>query len=119
MKKVFISAAIAAMLCLTGCSNGFYRAYTSNTNLNQTQVVLSQNNFRVVKVVETTVYFKNTTKFKKDQLEQSAYAALLKEANLQGSQALINVTLEEVVRNTAFSSKNSVRVTGLVIEFTK
>ncbi|MCQ2329536.1 MAG: hypothetical protein MJZ93_03145 [Paludibacteraceae bacterium] len=119
MKKILISAAIVATLCLTSCSNGFYRAYTTNTNLNQTQVVLSQNNFKVVKVVETTIYFKNSFRFKKDQLQQSAYAALLKEANLQNSQALINVTLEEVVRSTAMSSKNSVRVTGLVIEFTK
>lgn len=95
----------------------------------QTQVVLSNANFRVVKNVQATVLYKSSTfKFNSQQMWNSAYAALLKEANLQGSQALINVTVEQVQRvrkslvveeSLYIRSYQSVQVCGTVIEFTK
>lgn len=130
MKKLIIFAAIAATLSLTGCSSyGRYVNQTKNTNLIQTQVVLSNANFRVVKNVQATVLYKSSTfKFNSQQMWNSAYAALLKEANLQGSQALINVTVEQVQRvrkslvveeSLYIRSYQSVQVCGTVIEFTK
>lgn len=130
MKKLIIFAAIAATLSLTGCSSyGRYVNQSSNTNLLQTQVVLSNANFRVVKNVQATVLYKSSTfKFNSQQMWNSAYAALLKEANLQGSQALINVTVEQVQRvrkslvveeSLYIRSYQSVQVCGTVIEFTK
>lgn len=130
MKKLIILAAIAATLSLTGCSSyGRYVNQTKNTNLIQTQVVLSNANFKVVKNVQTIVLYKGSTyRFSSQQLWNSAYAALLKEANLQGSQALINVTVEQVQRVRGVktpdgymdtSGYQSVQVSGTVIEFTK
>lgn len=130
MKKLIIFAAIAATLSLTGCSSyGRYVNQTKNTNLIQTQVVLSNANFKVVKNVQATVLYKSSTfKFNSQQMWNSAYAALLKEANLQGSQALINVTVEQVQRvrkslvveeSLYIRSYQSVQVCGTVIEFTK
>ncbi len=130
MKKLIIFAAIAATLSLTGCSSyGRYVNQTKNTNLIQTQVVLSNANFKVVKNVQTIVLYKGSTyRFSSQQLWNSAYAALLKEANLQGSQALINVTVEQVQRVRGVktpdgymdtSGYQSVQVSGTVIEFTK
>lgn len=131
MKKLIIFAAIAATLSLTGCSSyGRYVNQTKNTNLIQTQVVLSNANFKVVKNVQATVLYKSSTfKFNSQQMWNSAYATLLKEANLQGSQALINVTVEQVqrVRKGLLGKEpglykkgyQSVQVCGTVIEFTK
>lgn len=130
MKKFIILAALAVSVLLTGCASyGRYVNQSSNTNLLQTQVVLSNANFRVVKNVQATVLYKSSTfKFNSQQMWNSAYAALLKEANLQGSQALINVTVEQVQRvrkslvveeSLYIRSYQSVQVCGTVIEFTK
>lgn len=124
MKKLlFIAVALVAML-LTGCSSGQYMTTSSNLNLTQTQVVLSEANFRVVKNVHTYLVYKQDLKFDADQLRQSAYASLLREANLQGAQCLINVTFEEVGRVAGgffgvTKSQSAILVTGTVIEFTK
>lgn len=121
MKKqvLFVTIAIMSLLCLSSCAKGFYSHCTSNMNMNQTQVVLSQNNFRVVKTVHASVDFDNEPGFDEDLLEQSAYSALLKEAKLEGAQVLINVTVESVTRKSVFSNYYTVHVTGVVIEFTK
>lgn len=52
MKKLLsrIAMAAAAVLLLASC--GVSQNLTSNANLNQTNVVLSQKNFHVVKTVE-------------------------------------------------------------------
>jgi uncharacterized lipoprotein YajG len=48
-----IVMAVAAVLLFTGC--GLNMNVVNNHNLNQTNVVLSQSNFHVVKTVETEV----------------------------------------------------------------
>lgn len=58
--------------------------------------MLSQANYKIVKNVSTQVLFTQKFKFDSKQLQESAYNALREEANLKGSQALINVTLEEI-----------------------
>ena len=66
--------------------------------------------------------FKAGLKFSADQLQQSAYAALIKEAKLTGSQVLINVTMEQVQRVSGVvvaKEDNAILVTGTVIEFLK
>ena len=52
MKKLLsrVAMAVAAVLLLAGC--GVSQTLTTNANLNQTNVVLSQKNFHVVKNVE-------------------------------------------------------------------
>ena len=122
MKKLFIALAVIVALTMASCSTGRYVDNSKNLNMNQTQVVLSEANFKVVKTVQTHVVFKKSLKFSADQLQQSAYAALLKEAKLTGSQVLINVTMEQVQRLSGVAVQkedNAILVTGTVIEFLK
>lgn len=62
-------------------------------------------------------------KFDPEQLKQSAYAALLREADLKGAQTIINVTMEQVERVSSFrlvqQTESAILVTGTVIEFIK
>ncbi|MBQ7387935.1 MAG: hypothetical protein IJW01_00930 [Paludibacteraceae bacterium] len=127
MKKLSIVAVIiVAAVAFTSCaSSGKYFSNAVNVNETQTQVVLSQANYKVVKDVSTVVMFTQKFKFNSKQLYQSAYNALREEAALKGSQALINVTLEEVnqakynLNGTIRSTKQAILVSGTVIEFTK
>ena len=98
MKRKFTFALVMlVILTLSGCaSTGKYYSRTSNLNETQTQVVLSQANFRVVKNVSTVVTYTQKNKFSNTQLFQSAYNALREEAGLSGAQTLINITIEEI-----------------------
>ncbi len=108
-------------LGLSSCSSvGRYANPSQNLNLNQTQVVLSEANFKVVKHVSLPViYTQSAMRFDSDQLKQGAYAELLRKANLTGSQALINVTVELVERKGNMSGKKewAIIASGIVIEF--
>ncbi len=121
MKKlIYLIATVGVALSLESCSVGRYANNSSNTNLNQTQVVLSEANFKVVKSVQANcVYEQSTYRFKPEQLKQSAYAALVKEAKLTGAQALINVNIELLERAKSNKHTYAVIATGTVIEFTK
>lgn len=125
--KYLLSATVA--ISMASCSTGYYLSNSQNVNLNQTQVVLSQANFRVVKQVKVTYVYQNlhTMRFYASQLKVSAYAALVQEANLTGAQTIINVTVEQVQRKSqnfwtvAFGSpskyEQAIIVSGTVIEF--
>ena len=122
MKKLIIATFVVCAFVLSSCSSGRYLGHSENVNVNQTQVVLSNANFKVVKQVSTIVIFEQKYNFKKNQLKESAYAALLREAKLQSSQALINVTFEEVQRVSGAmvpKTQSAVLVQGTIIEFTK
>lgn len=117
--KNLISALTLALL-LSGCSTGAYIVNTNNSNMTQTQVVLKENNFRVVKTVKSLYLYKQNEfwqTFKKRQLFESAYSKFLEEANLTGSQTVINVNMEETVRSTGNSFTKGIMITGVVIEF--
>lgn len=122
MKKLMIALLAVVALAMASCSSGRYLGHSDNVNINQTQVVLSQNNFKVVKQVSKVVIFEQRYNFKKGQLKESAYAALLKEAKLEGSQTIVNVTFEEVQRLSGIlipKTQSAILVQGTVIEFTK
>lgn len=118
-KISIVLIAIVAIL-LTGCSTGRYVNNSLNMNMNQTQVVLSTNNFRVIKTVSAYVEYKSNLKFDYSQLQQNAYAELIRKAKLQGSQMLVNVTLENVQRTSGIwvkTYRNGIMAQGVVIEF--
>ena len=94
MKKIFYFVLIA--IVATSCK-GIYIPYATNHFGAQSQVVLDKANFRVVRNVEVIVDFDNTN-MRRAEAEKSAYGELLREAQLTGSQVLINVVLEEVLR---------------------
>lgn len=94
MKKLFYAAVVA--LVMSSCASGIYLPGKTNFGMN-TNVVLSQANFRIVRNLDVTIEINNTN-LKRVDVEKSAYAELLRQANLTGSQALANVVVEEVRR---------------------
>ena len=112
MKKIFYFALIA--IVATSCK-GIYLPYATNHFGAQSQVVLNQANFRVVRNVEVVVDFDNTN-MRRAEAEKSAYGELLREAQLTGSQVLINVVIEEVLRK-GWHRHQYVAARATIIEF--
>ncbi len=98
MKKLIIASIVTLML--SGCAVGTYMPGALNNYGTQTQVVLSGANYRVVRDVEVVIEVDNTSLKRKD-VERSAYGELLRQYKLTGSQAFINVSIEEVRRKSA------------------
>lgn len=122
MKKLFFKVAmvVAAIIMLSSCGASHY--LTTNANLQQTNVVLSQNNFHVVKNVESSVtakYWFGIGGISKKALHENAVAELTKKANLTGSQALVNVTVKYSGRVILWFSEITYHAEATVIEFDK
>ena len=116
-----IVIAICTALLVTSC--GLSSNMTSNANLNQTNVVLTKNNFKVVKSVEAETaqtYVFGIGGISKNALKANAIADLTKNAGLTGSQALVNITVRESVA-TIFGiyTKYIINAEGTVVEFTE
>ena len=86
MKKILYF--IAVVLITTGCATGYYAPHNVNQFGAQTQVVLDKANFRIVRNIEVVIDINNTN-LKRADVEKSAYAELLRRAN---------VVIEEVRR---------------------
>ena len=95
MKKIFYLMLVVVFA--SSCATGYYAPHNVNQFGTQTQVVLSEANFRIVRHLEVVIDINNTN-LKRADVEKSAYAELVRRANLTGSQALINVVIEEVRR---------------------
>lgn len=122
MKKILsrIAMAVAAVILLVSC--GVSQNLTTNTNLNQTNVVLSQKNFHVVKTVKaeaSATYIFGIGGLSKKALYTNAVAELTKKANLNGSQALVNVTVKNSGKVILFFNKLTYHAEGTVVEFDK
>mgnify|MGYP003295213580 CR=1 FL=1 len=120
MKKLLskVVMAVAAVLLLAGC--GINSHLSTNHNLNQTNVVLAQKNFHVVKNVEaevTATYVFGFGGISKKALHDNAVAELTKEAGLTGSQALINVTVHNSGKMFLVYNKLTYHAEATVIEF--
>ena len=120
MKKYLslIVMAVAAVIFLASCGASQY--LTNNTNLQQTNVVLSQKNFHVVKTVESEVsatYVFGIGGLSKNALKANAVAELTKKANLTGSQALVNVTIKSSAKVFVVFAKTTYYAEGTVVEF--
>ena len=120
MKKILsrIAMAVAAVLLLASC--GLSQSLTTNANLNQTNVVLSQKNFHVVKHVQaetSATYVFGIGGLSKKSLYYNAVAELTKKANLTGSQALVNVTVKNSAKLFLVYGKVTYIAEGTVIEF--
>ena len=110
--------AAAAVLLLASC--GVSQNLTSNANLNQTNVVLSQKNFHVVKTVEaetSATYVFGIGGMSKKALYNNAVAELTKKADLTGSQALVNVTVKSSAKMIVLFGQVTYRAEATVIEF--
>jgi hypothetical protein len=126
MKKVFYFMLVVVLA--SSCATGYYAPHNINQFGTQTQVILSEANFRIVRHLEVVIDINNSN-LKRADVEKSAYAELVRRANLTGSQALINVVIEEVRRDklyvflTLFSGVRASKITqhvaarGTIIEF--
>ena len=119
MKKLFSFVVIFAVaMMLTGC--GFTSNLSSNVNVVETSVVLSEANFNVVRNVSAEVsstYVFGIGGIGKKALKDVAVAELTEKANLVGSQALINVAVKSSIQNYFIVNKVTFTATGTVIEF--
>lgn len=120
MKKLLsrVAVAVAAVLLLASC--GVSQNLTTNVNLSQTNVVLSQKNFHVVKNVEATAsstYVFGIGGLSRKALYNNAVAELTKKADLKGSQALVNVTVKNSGKLILFFGKVTCHAEATVIEF--
>ncbi|MDE6340787.1 MAG: hypothetical protein K2K93_00575 [Muribaculaceae bacterium] len=119
MKKILLaSAACLALLC-TSC--GVSRQATSNANLNQTEVVLSKKNFKVVGQVygeSSQNYWFGIGGLSKKSLGESAISDMYKNANLKGAQTIINVNVSYKNKFIMIYTGAKALATGTVIEFT-
>ena len=119
MKKLIIALIImASALLIQGC--GLTSNMTQNHNVNQTSVVLSSNNFHIVKTVSAEVsasYWFGIGGLSRQALKDNAVAELTRKAQLTGQQALINITVKRsdefylIFRRTRFYAE------GTVIDF--
>ena len=99
MKKVFLASVITACaFSLSSC--GISQNLTTNQNQNQTSVVLSQNNYRIIGKATGSVtgtYILGFGNIRKKTLRSNAIDEMTKNANLNGSQALVNTTVKQNV----------------------
>jgi len=115
--KVII-AAVAAMLLVASC--GLSTNYTQNLNLNQTEVVLSKANFHVVKQVvgkASATYWCGIGGASAKSLQGNAITEMIKNAELTGSQAIINVTFKRSDNVVLIMNNTTWYAEGTVIQF--
>lgn len=122
MKKAIKSIVmIAAAVAFAGCSESMYPA--ANLHQSQTQVVLTQKNFRVV----GQAYGESLTKkvfgiggCSRKAIEANAVSEMFKNANLSGAQTIVNINTKKYVCGCApFYAEYRVVATGQIIEFTE
>lgn len=99
-----------------------YRGLTTNENHHQTQVVLSENNYRIVKYVEGDASARYVFSFGGNGSERGLLARarenMLRNAGLIGtSRAVINETVERRVKDGFFTTEVRYIVSAYVIEF--
>jgi len=119
IKKFTIIAALICSVSLTSCA-GHY-GLTSNLNNHSTEVVLSKNNYKVLKSVTgdaSVTYIFGIGGLSKKALIAEARSEMLQDANLEGSaRAIINETVEIKGTSFPFFGKKTVTISAQVIEF--
>ena len=118
MKKIFATLAIVvATMGLTGCGT----AFTASNNLTQTQVVLSEKNFKVIGQAygeSTATYICGIGGLSQKALRNNAIDIMSRNANLKGAQTLTNVTTHISIKMvTPFYVKVTCSATANIVEF--
>lgn len=118
MRKLSLIAALVVTILLTSCNSS--RELSANLFQNQTQVVLSRRNYRIVKPVEgvsrqTKVMFFGG--MSRRSFAESAVTQMIRNAELQGPQAIIHTTVHIKKQFYLFWWKRKAIANGLVVEF--
>ena len=118
-KRNFSLILILSLIFFYSC--GVSGAYINNENQNSTQVHLTSNNYRVIDQVSGSSEVSYILIFggmNKKQLYENAYSNMVKEANLSGSKALVNIVTEEHLGGVPpFYYTRTITVSAHVIEF--
>lgn len=118
MKKLLFLSVVCLGLLTTSC--GISRSATDNKNLSQTEVVLAKKNYKIIKMVEGESkqnYWFGIGGLSKKSLGESAMSEMYKNANLTGSQAIINVNVSYKDKYILIHNQAKAIATGTVIEF--
>lgn len=118
MKKLLLTG-FACLVLFTGC--GISRSSTSNSNLSQTQVQLTKNNFRVIGTVygeSTQDYWFGIGGMSYKSLYETAISDMYNNANLTGSQVIINTNVSHKNKFILIYTQAKAIATGTIIEFT-
>ena len=114
-KMLLIAAMVFGMVVMSSCSG--YNRMTYNT-MNQTHVLLDKANFEVVGQVEGSFTVLCIGGYSKSALKDNAVEQMYKNANLKGSQTIVNINFSTSVRTVlGFYSEYTVTAYGTVIEF--
>ncbi|MEP3836755.1 MAG: DUF6567 family protein [Algibacter sp.] len=118
MKK--LTLVVLASIVLSSCAT--HHGLTKNFNQHTTEVVLSHNNFKIVKIVKGEAeakYVFGIGGLSKNGLIAQAKSDMLASANMEGnSRTIINETVEIKKSGLPFISKYKVIVSAQIIEFT-
>lgn len=117
MKK-FLLIIASCLILFTSC--GISRSHTSNQTLTQTQVQLTKNNFRVVGTVSgesTQKYWFGIGGMSYKSMSESAIADMYANANLTGSQVIINTNVSFKNKLIIIYTEAKAIATGTIIEF--
>jgi PBP1b-binding outer membrane lipoprotein LpoB len=120
MKKLKLLLVLCISAILFSSCAGFSTIYPKESPAH-TQVLLQENNFRVIKTVEgewSATYILGIGGLSKESLLNSATSNMYKNAQLTGSQTIINIT-SVVSSKTILGiyTKKTAIVSGTMIEF--
>ena len=119
MKKILVMCIACIALLCTSC--GISRQATSNQNLSQTEVVLAKKNYKIIGTVtgeSTQNYWFGLGGLSKQSLTDAAIAEMYRNANLTGSQAIINTTVSYKNKMILVYTGAVCLAQGTIIEFT-
>lgn len=116
IKLLFVAG---LLLTLSGCST---HLNTFALVQNSPEVILREDNFRVVGMAEATTSVNRILGIggiSRKAIRENAVAELFKNANLTGSQTIVNIT-ERVSLTGAppFFTKHTITTVGTIVEFT-
>ena len=119
MKKLVLLASLClAVVMFSSCLGTNHMTYNA---LSQTEVVLTQSNFNVVGTVEgshTVSYIFGLGGTSKSDIRENAVQQMYKNANLRGSQTIINVSYSTARRSIlGIYVEKTVTAYGTIIEF--
>jgi len=120
MKKYVTAVALCLTLLCSSC--GVSRQATSNINQIQTEVVLAKKNYKVIGTVTgecSQTYVFGIGGLSKQSMANSAVAEMYRNANLSGSQAIINTNVSYKNKLILIYSQAKCIASGTVIEFTE
>ncbi|MBO5875569.1 MAG: hypothetical protein J6Q20_03500 [Alistipes sp.] len=121
MKKLLAIALVCGAFLLGACST--HSQSMLSGNLTQTQVVLSQDNFKVVGYAEgesTVTRILGIGGCSHKAVRDVAVSNMFKNANLKGSQTIININFKKSQAGfSPFYTEQTWVATGVIVEFTE